>query len=664
MRHHSWFAAFELHHDVRRLNAIVAPETLAIARVEPLLSMRRLAALDLTFERKGSFAVLPFALVEGVMLLTRERDPIMWPRWVHGALDHAMLDAIADRVYPWLRSLSLARFANDEALRVFRDEPAIHASLERARDAGFMGVAPLESLSRSIAPAIYAMRFATESRLLVGDPDGANGAALLAGRAASVDVELGSSERYTLARRWFSTLDFENAIGDDRSYDVVVGVRELAGTAPITVFLGEPQGSERRVEVARALALSVFCSFEPEDSVPDATLAVAATPARPARAWALTTPQSLGGSTGRVMIVARDDWSVNPDADTDAIRALADRLGGEGFTVTMQGVMHPLEPADADIVHIFGHRAIAAMHDAIARLRFARVPVVVTPALDDPRGEGAWGAAMTSAALRNSNDAISLAYYFEAIERRRLTANDVPAPSGPAVLDERTQAAMGMADAAIVASDAEETLLRERYGYRAAVVEVPALLRLTEPSDTQALTGFDDFILVHASIEARSGILVAILAADVRKLPLVVVGSIGDSEYYSACCDSFTDRTIYLPERLLSEGDIAGLYLRARVFADPSWSGYGMHRLAKAGAAGCALVASTSSVAASVWGDLVEIGDPGSVPAFATALWRAWEAAPIRGKTIADRTAAKCDQSAALSGVANAYQAASHPAIP
>lgn len=81
MRTHSRFRTYELRHDRERLRSIVAPETLVAARLEPVMSMRHEAELDVTFARDGRFAGIGFAVVEGVMLLERERDAIVWPRW-------------------------------------------------------------------------------------------------------------------------------------------------------------------------------------------------------------------------------------------------------------------------------------------------------------------------------------------------------------------------------------------------------------------------------------------------------------------------------------------------------------------------------------------------------------------------------------------------------
>jgi hypothetical protein len=108
----------------------------------------------------------------------------------------------------------------------------------------------------------------------------------------------------------------------------------------------------------------------------------------------------------------------------------------------------------------------------------------------------------------------------------------------------------------------------------------------------------------------------------------------------------------------LAPEELAALYRRARVFADVSWSSNGLQRLARAAAAGAALVAPTSGFARGVWPGLVRMVDPAGGTSIAAGLKDAWERFADLGPATAARTAEACDPFSSLVATLGAYQAA------
>lgn len=665
---HSRYRSYELRHDAGRFQSIVAPDALAAARLEPIISMRHEAVLDLTFARDNEYCAISFAIVEGVMLLERQRDAIVWPRWAADLLGERVLDSVAERLDPWLRARVLARCENSEVVRMFSDDARFEHDFAQARVAGLCGAADLLTVCRSLAEALYALRFAPGKRVGIFHSAGANAAALLAGRAACVEFDAGGVEAFAFARRWFSTLEFEDTTPGAR-YDLTIGSCAVRLEAPtrIVAVTGDADDSDDgkqglRVNVARPVPLATLVSYDSEDSVLDAMLEVV-TPASPARATSMATVASVGGSAGRIALLVRDDCARIPDADSDAIGVMMERLTGEGFDVTVAPTSKTVRASDCDLLHVVGHRHAAATIAQIVELRRAGVPVVVTPYLDDPAGAGRWGINATNAMLRaGAYDAVA-EFYAGALAARKLVA-EVPLPTSPPGIDENVRSLLQYANGFIVTSPEEAERIHEDYGVKGPTTIAPAFFDLCAPKSVDARIGTQEFVFVHGPFDPSGNVLAIVLAAQRERFPVVVTGAVANGEYYAHTMAALDERSLYLPESELGPRDLAGLYGSARVYAEASWAGSGLHRLARAAAAGAAIVASTSSLAASVWGESVELADPASVVSIAAALRRAWDAAPVRTHTLISRTKERCDQSAALRALALAYHAASAVAIP
>jgi hypothetical protein len=652
MRRHERFGRLAPRIDAERFAEIVRPEHLIAARLDPGYATHE-GILDLTFASSEAVVLVPWLIVQGMMLLERESSPFIWPVWLP-PLRPAIGQAIEERVEPWLLALTIARYCSEEQLRLFTDDPERRDLVQAAARCGLMGAAETERVLRSLAPYVYAQRFGRDNRIAILDEDGANGASLLA-RNNSVDTDLGSLQLGDLARRWFD-LDAFHGIDRERAYDVAILREHHAVASKVCISLdGAPFDGAREIAVARPIPPSITVSFDRSDADVTRTFAVRA-PASPQRSSSLAPMRIVGGSAGRIAVVVRDDFEQYPDADSDAAQALVARLREQDFTPTLLGVSR-FDAAAYDLLHAVGPVPGPLLAPAVVQARQRGIPVVAAPYADDPASEGAWGAAGSMLALRIGYDAASRAYYGAAVSRRKLDAPGVP-PIGSATpaQDSATRSALQACTAAVVAAAEEEQHLRT-LGFAGEARVVPALLG-EEPStcNVSALTGLDEFVLVHAPMEPRCNQFALAVAAASAGLPIVLCGSVADVEYYTRTMAVLGDAGVWLPEEELQPAEIATLYGRARVFADASWSARGLYRLARAGAYGCALVAPASGYARNAWPGHVQSVDPGSSESVAEGLRVAWERAPRIGPATAARIAESCDPFISLIAVLATYQ--------
>jgi hypothetical protein len=216
------------------------------------------------------------------------------------------------------------------------------------------------------------------------------------------------------------------------------------------------------------------------------------------------------------------------------------------------------------------------------------------------------------------------------------------------------------ARAAIACGEDEERRLRGEFGFTGLTRIVPAVLgdEIEASTSIGELVGAEDFALLHAPIDPRCNQYHMARACAVLGYPLVLVGPVGNVEYYGEVLAALGHGGVLLPPATLCAADLAALYRRARVFADLSWSGNGLHRFARAAASGTALVGSSSGYARTIWPGLVQIVDPGSLDSISVGLRAAWERAPDLGPRTAARTAESCHPFDTLVATLAAYQAA------
>jgi len=655
MRSHRSYPLFDLWRDAGRLRRVVSAETLAVARVEPMMRQANgFGVVDLTFVRSGEIAVVPFVHVEGSMLAEPERSPLVWPRAAADAIDAETADAIEEKILPWLLSNFLGRRLNDETIRTYDD--AGGAIFERARAYGFLGASPYARVALAAAPYVYALRLVRGKRVAVADDvGGAGGAAMLSLAAGAVVASFGSDERDAFARAWyadrFASAPFEG------SFDAAIGPAEAAlPAAPVRVTLhAEGAGA---IPVARPIATDVLFSFDPEDSERAASFAVSTPELALRRAIGGPGPAAVGGSAGRVLFVLRGDAARADDADGDDALALARRLRAEGFEVDLQLAPAVGDPAGYDLVHGFTLTAAAEVGPVLARARAAGIPVVATAHLDDIVREGVWGAGI-SAGIHMVTTDDEVAAHMLALERRALEAENLhPKGQEPyAGYADTVRAALASCDVVLVSGTAEERLVREGFGFGGSVVPVGPFLPVPDAAAETglgALVGDADFILAHGPIAARSNFILLAQAAMRADLPLVIAGPVVETGY-AALLRELGDHRIVL---LTTAGPdaVATLYRRARVFADIAWEDRGPARAAAAALGGASLVLAQSHYAVEMWRPGLWTADRAALGTVVEALRGAWAGAGSpEAAACAARVAANADPVMSLAGVAGAY---------
>jgi hypothetical protein len=651
MKFHNRFSYLWPKYPSDHVRALLREDALVAARVEPVYSIRFEAFLDCAFERAGQWMVLPMIRVDSVALMSAENPALAWPT-MYQTCDRSALSALEMKIVPWLRSLTIGRLVNDEAIRFFRDEPALRAVFEQARANTWLGAAPYPAVLKTSAAAVYAMRFA-RGRSVVLDGEGApNGAAILSGVAGDICVACDAAVEFEQECVWFSGLTLSRAEAG-KTYDLRVGSRMSALKAAYEVVVAAPTLGEREVRVTEPIPTDVMLSYDVEDGPHVASLAVKERSV-PLRRSVVAEPAATGQSRGCIRIVVRDEAFRFSDADLDAARALERRLLGQGFDAAVCDASS-VEVSQADIIHVFDLRHGVAMVKLLRDAETAGVPVVVTPYADDRKAEAIPGASASLLIPRVTNDLVTFEDYTRALALRRISNL-----TQGAWYHEASVAVLARSAAAIVSSKAEGDFLTERFGYGGLTFPVAATVPTSGAcADIGALVGPDEYILIHGPLEPRMNQLFAVVGAQRHGLPLVLLGPVGDVEFYRYLNEVVGPGSVLLRDDGLSEEEIAGVYARARVAADVSWSARGLHRLARGAAAGAALVAPSQGYARDLWGDLVELVDPGNLDSVAQGLLRAWNRQPEIGSRIAVRTAERCDPFAGLVATVEAYRQAS-----
>ena len=637
-------------YDAERVRLLLVPEALAVARIEPVYSPRLEALIDLTFERDGEWLVVPLLRLDGIPLATLETPPISWPSWLENVSED-IFSEIEARLIPWARSLTAARFFNDEAWRFFRDEAPIQETFAAARDAQLLGAALVQDVFQNVAPAVYAQRFARGGRAAVAGPHAGNRAVALSAVAERCDAMLSP-----LQARWFSALA-TGEISRDLEYDCYVGPRDAEMRARFHVLDDGAREAERAISIVQPIPIEINVSFDPDDApvvghfaVTERTVDV--TPLSFAR-----TP-SAGGSSGCIYLVIRDDGGRFSDADTDAAYALAQGLRDEGFDARVS-IASRVDLEEADILHVFGLRHSASIVGLMRDAEAAEVPTVLTPYADDRRREGVTATRGAVMLPRCAIDGIELEQLYWAFGRRKIEN----IASGD-VYDEASRVLVQRAASVLVTCAAEEEMMRERFGYHGPAAQSAVQTPVAQPDGAiGSLVGNDEYVLLHAPLEPSANQLLVVRGAQREGLPLVLLGAVGDIEYYRYIVAIQGALTVQLRDAALTPNQIAGVYARARVVVDAGATSRGLGRLGFGMAYGAAPVGTTSGYAQEVWEGLVEMADPMDADSVQQALRRAWNRQPNDRTAFFNAARASCDPRSALLAAVSAYQQAAMPAV-
>lgn len=621
MRFHSRYPLLQFWLPMRA--SAMRPDALAFARIEPTVAQDAMGGglLDLMFMDAGSVAVLPFIHVQSAYLIQRERSPLIWPDAAR-ALGNERLRSLEDLLLPWLESRSLARHDNEDGLREYAGARE-RAIFDAAGNAGFVGAARYDAAMPALAPYVYASRFSENASVGISDSAGANGAALLARAAKCVRADLRSGERNDLARLWFGNGIFGEL---EHEYDVVVAplaVTLQARLARITLD-GDGGAHSREVVVAAAVPSDVLVSFDPQDAPATRTFAVEVNVQREIRPnLAAARAQAAGGSSGVIVMLMREDFQRVPDADVDEARELAARLRAEGFTVELRSPSSMTSGMHADLVHAFGV-SDAGVPAVLEKLRAGNIPIVLNAQLSAAPDEAEWGPDIVNAVYQRAPDDGMLDEFFDLIALRKLNTGTQP-PAPP------LEAALRLADVAIVNSAGEEELVRTRYGFQGEVVRCSPLAPGPQPAASIAsLTGYRRFILAHAPVQWRTNFPVLARAAVSRGMPIVMAGPAVDIAALRWALQAAPDSVVHVPAP--EEAELEALYRSAHVYADVSWAPAGLARIARAASSGCRLAVSRASHAREAF-PTASAADPGSVSSIGQALDDAWNAPEPTGES-------------------------------
>jgi glycosyltransferase involved in cell wall biosynthesis len=665
MRFHRIARTLECWQGAERMQQLVCAQSLAAVRYEPVLRQSRAAGvLDLTFIKDGSVFVLPLVYIDNVNAIERESDPLIWPALVHDALEDDVTDSIAELVMPWLYSYLISRQLNRELVNVLATGEARETFL-RARNHGFLGAAPLAQIVSQTAPYVYAIRFIRNRSIGILDPGGATGAALVGRYAREVRADLGDDARNEAAAQWYGLDVFGSVELAGRNVLVSSDPAKIPADFDGVSICTGAGGDGLAVAVTVPVPLEILFSFDPQDGHALGEFRVKAPPTgryRLPRGGAAPPPS--GGSSGRILIALPPRYERIPDADSDSALELARRLRAEGFEVDLAISPRTLDLSQYDIVHIF---SAGYVDDATAFAQAARaagVAVVITANLEDIADRGWWGAHVTPICFKNVADEQSLRNYAGLLVRRRLSTAEytpdqrqAPAPD----FEEKVGRLLGGANMVFVSGEQERDLVAGRFGRKGPTLTVaPYINSGIAPQDLEAIVGYDDFVLSHAPIEQRSNQLILARAAQRAALPLVIAGPVADPDYLERIREFSDARVLLFPDP--TEAQLAALYRRARVFADVSWIGVGLRRIAQAAAMGCALVVPQQSYAIAAWGPGLWVVDPASEESVAVALGDAWShvaESPAGVYETSDRITAACDPFQAIVGTLAGYTQAS-----
>lgn len=643
------------------MQRLVRAQTLAAVRYEPVLRQSRAAGvLDLTFIDDAKVFVLPLVYIDNVNVIERESDPLIWPAPVHEALGDDVTDSIAEVFMPWLYSYVISRQLNEELINIFATGEGRETFL-RARSYGFLGAAPLAEVVAQTAAYVYALRFVRNRSVGILDAGGATGAALLGRYAREVCADLGDQARNAAAALWYGVDVFGRV--DIHGRNVLLSsdpAKIPAAFDGVSICTGA-SGDGFAVQATAPVPLEILFSFDPQDGQLLGEFRVKAPPTghyRLPRGGAA--PPPAGGSSGRILFALPPRYERIPDADSDSALELARHLRAEGFQVDVAISPHTLELSQYDIVHIFsaGYVDDAAAFSQAARA--AGVPVVITAHLEDIADRAWWGAHVTPICFKNVADEQSLRNYAGLLVRRRLSTAEytpderqAPAPD----FEEKVGRLLRGANVVFVSGEEERNLVAGRFGRTGPSLTVaPYINTGLSPEDMEAVIGYDDFVLSHAPIEQRSNQLILARAAQRAALPLVIAGPVADADYLERIREFSDARVLLVPDP--TEAQLTALYRRARVFADVSWIGVGLRRIAQAAASGCALVVPQQSYAVRLWSPGLWVVDPASEESVAVALGDAWAhvaESPAAIHETSDRITAACDPFQAIVGTLAGY---------
>lgn len=642
---------FGLWREAARIARLAHPSLLTTGRYEPILRRQQGSGhLDLLFESESESCVIGAIRLEAAQLISRERSAFIWPAHIAEMLDTERLSAIERAVVPWLRAIARGRPMSAERIRRFGPS----ARFDRAREAGLVGATPLERAVVTMAPFVYARRFAVHARVRLGGPQAPLAHAVLADVAAVIEHD-DASAADAFAYGWYGVTPVPCSTGaadivlTERRHDAGVAIRIVSGSAAVT--------PERQVEIPLPVPWDLLFSFDSADAPSAGSFSVLAaeSPLRPVEP--LTPGRPTGGSSGSIALAVSAEAFAMRGADIDEVERLGRALAAEGIRAHLSTEISDPALKGAQLVHIFGSpcepHTLAFAEMAIQR--GIQYVFDLPPKALDPSGylEHAF-----AATYRTALDNADLARYLVAFESAKLDPVGLTDPT-PAdlALNEARFLQLAATAAAIIAleEDVAELLLAlppavaERVNSRGVFDQSEP-----EPAPVGHLVPNRPFVFMHTTLAVRSNALFAAIAAQRAGVPIVIAGPVYDVDYLHLLRGS-APHAIVLADA--GAGVVSALYRRADLWIDPAPRPRSAAGLMRAVACGALPVLSAESPLLRIAGSNVPSFAPRSCDDCAGALVRALASGDHEQRILAlqRRLSSRRDFALTFSNVMRAY---------
>jgi len=585
VRYHHAFA--ELAITLGDFSGETKAEHLVAARFEPVVRANSSAGIvDLHFRSGDRRSVIPFVIVDVVMLEVREREPLVWPARAEALGRLLEAEAIGEPVEMWLRELAAAGPLSREHWRIFgtsEDEKHFLA----AREFGFLGAASIEVVARKAAPYIYARRHARSRDVAIAARDAELGAVLLSPLARCIEILTNDAAAEAWYRPTGEPGARDVAIVDSRGRE-----RDEVRNSQTIIDLDGSDGV--RIDPAPIVPVDSLFDFTGIVRRRETPFFVHVRSERELRVPVVPDRAAIGGSSGHIVFGLRGRALIQGGADVDLASSIADAMRDEGFRVDLVDDVQSATALQPDLIHSFG---LADATIAVAYGRAAKklgIPFALHPLYDAPARGGYWGATVTPHCFRFTQDEFTVAHLCSLMREGRLAINQIVAngdfhPTQPRWRDD-VVAALGLADVVFTLGPKESDAIAE-LDPSAAIVNMPMPVSASaHPAAIEALTGPQSYALLHAPIEATQNQLQAVRAAQLANVPLVIAGPVADADYASLVRAFAGDRAVILGEP--DSQTLEGLYRKADLFVDIAWVSTGLARAARAVSRGAALVLS------------------------------------------------------------------------
>jgi hypothetical protein len=625
MRTHREWPLLQVWSRQRNLKAWITAENLRVARLEAVTIKNMPAAvLDLRFVSAQDVGVsVPACMVDLKALESRTRDALIWPQGSVETCKDEELYAIECLLVDWLRAeVSGGNFSGERVRRFGEGDQCF----ETARHARSLGASCYGDIAMQLAAAHYAARF-VPGKMIQCVASLPNVASLLAPAAAGCIVAGADPAQNILSFDWFGC-EFLNADSTTQVTQLaIVDGREdeldgrLAANARIIDVKGILPGTEIRVGASCALDDLVRLSE------PSSTSMRVQSPGnlRESQSMIPEKPAATGGSSGRILLVVREDALRASGADTDEAFALRRLLIREGFAVDVAAQPALYDPAAYDLVHGFGMLSSQSMRACFQAAKHAGVPTVLTACFEDYAVGGIWGARASRSLLDLVVDDAGTKRMLDILSTRMVNVDGLIATERFDNGEEGVRKALVCeADFVLTHSESERAALENYSGRNDGIaVTLPLIYREEARVSVAHLVPDQAYMFVHAGIEARQNTGLIMHAASALEIPCVFAGAVLDRRLYRHMASRVGTNIALVPE--CSAAELAAMAESASVYIDAAWYGDGMGRILRGILHGGVAVVSESRHLDEALEEAVLRIDPSSIDSLRNGMSEAWQ---------------------------------------